>query len=212
MLRNSMQGLILIILSISFIQCSGGSMKDFIDQKTKTNFSQIMKSYPGLKELKNEDLKLKGDGYYSYEVQDKDKKLSRANVILEVFPKLTKKGMDLSEFITRLKTYAWIKKENFDVIEDLGGKLPIKFVNGNTHAVIRFADSTMQGISLTFPTTLASALYFRISGVTNKDELFSYIKDYPAGDISIPHKLRGLKVVEAALFMEIDVKDNKLIK
>lgn len=193
-----------VLISLIAIRTPHGkqeTMPDFFDQITRTNFSAILKTYPGLTELRNEDLKLQGDGYPSYEVQGKERKLLRVNAILEVFPELTRKGMELSKFIARLKTHTWIKKENLDLIEALGGELPIRFVMGHTHAVIRFAKSPGQGIALYF--RLAEEVNTPSDGIVNKDELFFYLQSEQPMDSGV--QLRKFKVMEAALFIEVEV-------
>ena len=188
----------LVFIITIFSSCSGQndyknkSMENFIDKKTGINFLSIMKDYSGLRELKNEDFKIKGTGTHSYEVQTFDKKLMRASLMIEVFPELTKKGMDLSDFITKLKTYSWIKKENFNVIENIGGELPIKFIEGNTHAVIGFADFPPRSI----------ALYLRVSEKATKDELLFYLQSEQPMDNTV--LLRKFKVIEAVLLMEVE--------
>lgn len=189
--RKYLKSIILFIIVLLLVTCKGESTNDFIDKKSGVNFSEIMKNYSGLKELNNKELKIKGGGTHSYEVKDKDKKIIRANAMIEVFSQRTPKGMDLTDFSTRLKTYEWIRYEYFTVIENLGGELPIKNVPGNTHAVIRFAGKPLHNI----------ALYFRIKEAATKDEIYFYLKSEQPMDNTV--QLRKFKIVEAVLFMEV---------
>lgn len=167
-------------------------MQVFIDQKTHINYSVIMREYSGLKELQKEDIKLKAD-YHSYAVTDKqDQIITRGNAQFEVFPRQTKQGMDIRDFIMRLKTNEWLKINDFDVVTELGGLIPVKLIPGNTVGVIRFAAYPPHAV----------ALYFRISEVAEEKELFSYLDSPQPMESTI--QPRKFKVLEVVLFMEIE--------
>ena len=120
-----------------------------------------------------------------YDVIDENKNIFiRTCCDFKLFPVRIKDKLPLIDFSKKLHLKEWINNENFDIITELGGEIPVKLIAGNSSVVLRITD--------TFPPESVT-VYLRISKETDKQEFLQLIKE---------KLIKDIEVLEAVLIIE----------
>jgi hypothetical protein len=102
--------------------------------------------------------------------------IQRRHYVLQLFRRHIRPGMRLSTLALMLDDPQWLNPEDLEVIEDLGGSIPVQMTAGDTVFKLRVMPN--RGLPDVW------AVYFRVAGKITRDQLYTLLHEH-VGDEAI---------------------------